>query len=110
MSWVNEWGLLTAQTMEFVRSVAGTKPQPEARTEFSTLDEIGRIDKPVAVVPSRQAVRLPRDEVRDEIQGRVAAFRSHQQLFQRERDGYFNSVLAKTRLSTSDQAKLPTTK
>ena len=32
-----------------------------------------------------------------EIQGRVAAFRAHQQAFLRERDAYFHAVLEKAR-------------
>ncbi len=110
MTWVNERDLLIAQTMAFVKSVTGNRPEPEARIELTTVDEIHGVETPVAVVPTSYTLRLPRDEVRDEIQGRVAAFRAHQQLFQRERDDYFSSVLAKARARTSSNPKVPGTK
>jgi hypothetical protein len=37
----------------------------------------------------------------------VAAFRAHQQLFDRERDAYFKSVLTRVRASTGSQPKPP---
>jgi hypothetical protein len=58
-------------------------------------------------------VQLPRpspvlrSEVREEIANRVAAFRAHQQLFHRERDAYFNSVLTRVRASTEGKPKAP---
>ncbi len=39
-------------------------------------------------------------DVRQEIRGRVAAFRAHQELFHRERDAYYKSVLTRVRAST----------
>jgi hypothetical protein len=39
-------------------------------------------------------------DVRQEIRGRVAAFRAHQELFHRERDAYCNSVLTRVRAAT----------
>jgi hypothetical protein len=45
--------------------------------------------------------------MREEIQGRVAAFRAHQQLFDRERDAYFKSVLTRVRAPTGSQPKPP---
>ena len=39
-------------------------------------------------------------DVRQEIRGRVAAFRAHQELFHRERDAYYNSVLTRVRAAT----------
>jgi hypothetical protein len=38
-----------------------------------------------------------RSDVRKEIQTRIAAFQAHQHRFNRERDAYYNSVLAKAR-------------
>ena len=107
MTWANERDLLIAQTMAFVQSVTGTKPEPEARIEFPSLNELDSAERPVAVVPTSHALRLPQSEVREEIQGRVAAFRAHQQLFQRERDDYFNSTLAKAGARTGSQPKVP---
>jgi hypothetical protein len=37
----------------------------------------------------------------------VAAFRAHQQLFHRERDAYFNAVLAKLRAPAESRPKAP---
>jgi hypothetical protein len=50
-------------------------------------------------------VRL--SEVREEIRGRVAAFRAHQELFHRERDEYCNSVLTKLRATTGHAPTAP---
>jgi hypothetical protein len=46
-------------------------------------------------------------DVRQEIRGRVAAFRAHQELFHRERDAYCNSVLTRVRASTSHAPSAP---
>ena len=46
-------------------------------------------------------------DVRQEIRGRVAAFRAHQELFHRQRDAYYNSVLTRVRASTSHSSSAP---
>jgi hypothetical protein len=46
-------------------------------------------------------------DVRQEIRGRVAAFRAHQELFHRERDAYYNSVLTRVRASTGHASGAP---
>jgi hypothetical protein len=46
-------------------------------------------------------------DVRQEIRGRVAAFRAHQELFHRERDAYYNSVLTRVRAATGHAAGTP---
>jgi hypothetical protein len=112
MTWARERDLLIAQTMSFVQSMAGKKPEAEARpaearpevqTKFTPLDEIERVARPVEMVPMTRPSPALRNEIREEIQGRVAAFRAHQQLFHREREAYFNSVLAKVRASIGSQ-------
>jgi hypothetical protein len=60
--------------------------------------ETGQIARPSPVRVS---------DVRQEIHGRVAAFRAHQELFHRERDEYYNSVLTKVRASTGQAPKAP---
>lgn len=110
MTWANERDLLIAETLAFVQSVTATKLELENPIESATFDENDSVEIPVAFVPTNNALRLPRDEVRDEIQGRVTAFRARQQLFQRERDDYFNSVLAKARARTGSQPEVPGTK
>ena len=110
MTWKNERDVLIAQTLAFVQSDTGKKPEPEAQIEYTPLDELESAERPVEVVPMSHDLRLPQNEFREEIQGRVAAFRAHQQLFQRERDDYFNSVLAKARAKTSIDPKCAGTK
>ena len=111
MKWTEERDLLIAQTEAFVQSVAGNGQQPEigtraqARIEFTPVVEIEKVERPIERVPVTRP--LPRDDVREEIQGRVAAFRAHQQLFHRDRDAYFNSVLARLRDSTQGPPKAP---
>ena len=46
-------------------------------------------------------------DFRQEIRGRVAAFRAHQELFHRERDDYYNSVVTRLRASTDHAHKAP---
>jgi ferredoxin-NADP reductase len=46
-------------------------------------------------------------DVRQEIRGRVAAFRAHQELFHRERNEYCESVLTRVRASTGHALKAP---
>ena len=46
-------------------------------------------------------------DVRQEIRGRVAAFRAHQELFHRERDAYYNSVLTRVRAATGHASRAP---
>src|SRR4051812_23896699 len=111
MNWAKERDLLVAQTMSFVQSITGNKAQPaarETRIELAPLDQIGKIDCPVTIV---QAAARPspasRNELREEIRGRVAAFRAHQQIYDRERDVYFNAVLTKARASIRDPLSPP---
>jgi hypothetical protein len=120
MSWQKERDLLIAQTMSFVQSITGKKPddeaRPETRIEFTPVDRIESAERPIEIVPAARPIEIVpvarpsqdlRREIRDEIQGRVAAFRAHQQLFHRERDAYFNSVLTKARASTEGKPKAP---
>ena len=112
MSWVKERDLLIAQTMAFVQSVAGKKPEiearPEARVQFTPVEATKAVQRPVEIVsPVDRPSPAFRSEVREEIRGRVAAFRAHQQLFEREREAYFNAVLARARASTGNQPKRP---
>ena len=120
MKWAKERDLLIAQTMAFVQSIAGSAKPSEIETraearvklapveftaaKFVSSDEFEKVERPVEVVPVMRRP-LPRSEIREEIQGRVAAFRAHQQLFDRDRDAYFNSVLARLRASTPSQPK-----
>ena len=127
MKWIKERDLLIAQTMAFVQSVAGKKPAAEARdvpqevlfqsplTKSAPVDEVAGVERPAQALPidplqieplqiksapiARPSPVLS-DDVRQEIRGRVAAFRAHQELFHRERDKYYNSVLTRFRTPT----------
>jgi hypothetical protein len=126
MKWIKERDLLIAQTMAFVQSVAGKKPAAEARdvpqevlfqsplSKSTPVDEISGVERPAEAlqiaafqIEPSQIESAPIDrpspvlsDVRQEIRGRVAAFRAHQELFHRERDKYYNSVLTRFRTST----------
>jgi hypothetical protein len=98
MNWAKERDLLIAQTMTFVQSITGKKPDLEAREsriEFAPLDKIETVARPIEIIQASRPV--PRSGLREEIQGRVAAFRAHQQLFDRERDAYCKAVLTRVR-------------
>jgi hypothetical protein len=111
MKWAKERDLLVAQTMTIVQSITGKKPEAEtraeARIEFTPVDEIEEVERPVDIIQATRPSPVYRSELRDEIQGRVAAFRAHQQLFDRERDAYFKSVLTKVRAPIGSQPKPP---
>jgi hypothetical protein len=95
-----EHDLLIAQTMAFVQSVTGKTTEAEGEIEPIPLDEPAKVERPVETVAIARPTPVRHSELRDEIQGRVAAFRAHQELFNRGRDEYCDSVLAKVRLST----------
>jgi hypothetical protein len=134
MKWIKERDLLIAQTMAFVQSVAGKKATAEARevarevrieptrVESAQRDEIAQVERLSETVPIKtqriealkiEAVQITRpspvrvSDVRQEIRGRVAAFRAHQELFHRERDEYYNSVVTRLRASTDHAPKVP---
>jgi hypothetical protein len=110
MNWAKERDLLIAQTMSFVQSITGNKAQPvarETRIELAPLDQIEKIERPVTIVQVPRPLPASRSELREEIRGRVAAFRAHQQIHDRERDLYFNAVLTKARASIRDPLNPP---
>lgn len=117
MSWTKERDLLISQTMAFVKSIAPnseTDARAKSRPEFPAMPRVAK-ETPAAkvetverLVEGNQMTRplpLPRLGMREEIQGRVAAFRAHQQVFHRERDAYFHAVLDKARASTGRSSK-----
>lgn len=110
MKWVVERDLLIAQTMAFVQSVTGKKPEAEAQLESpsSPVVQIEQPESPAEVVETSRRPLVARSPVREEIEGRVAAFRAHQQRFDRERDRHFNSVLTGIRAAITDPSRAPT--
>ena len=128
MKWIKERDLFIAQTMAFVQSVTGKKPATEAReaprdvlfqsplAQSAPLDaddrsvetfkvetlQAGTAQTGTSKTDTAQVARPSPvlSDVRQEIRGRVAAFRAHQELFHRERDAYCNSVLTRVRAAT----------
>jgi hypothetical protein len=104
MKWKIERDLLIAQTMAFVQSVTGKTEvggrEVEGRVESIPLAEPNEMERPVEAAAIARPSPVRHSELREEIRGRVAAFRAHQELFNRDRDEYCNSVLAKVRAAT----------
>jgi hypothetical protein len=107
MKWKKERDLLIAQTMAFVQSVAGKTTEVEGRVESIPLDEPDEVKRAVETIAITRPSPVRRSELREEIRGRVAAFRAHQELFNRNRDEYCDSVLAKVRASTEHPTEAP---
>ncbi len=120
MKWVRERDLLIAQTMAFVQAVSGKKPAAEVRPEAKN-----RIDREleaivekalVAAAPARnerilefpKMSALPPSDFRQEVQSRIALFRTHQQRFHKERDEFFVATMAQLRAPKKDHTR-PTT-
>ena len=116
MKWMRERDLLIAQTMAFVQSVTGRKPEADmfARADLPTVTPTRLPDveamlaegispaeapKPVlsATVPPLRPAR--RSEYQSEIQARVEKFRAHQARFNREREAYCSATMAKMQAS-----------
>jgi hypothetical protein len=110
MKWVMERDLLIAQTMAFVESVTGKKPEAVAQVEspVSPGVEFEQLKSPVEVAPTPRKAPAAQSPIREEIEGRVAAFRAHQQRFDRERDKHFNSVLTGIRAAITDSSTAST--
>jgi hypothetical protein len=110
MKWKKERDLLIAQTMAFVQSVAGTATEAKATdargpVEPVPLDEPAEVVRPVEALPVVRVSPARYSELREEVRGRVAAFRAHQELFLRDRDEYCDSILAKVRAATGQPPK-----
>ena len=123
MKWMRERDLLIAQTMAFVQSVTGKKPEAEntlatsitllpvetARLPLETsstasapapLHDIAALLAMSGAVAERPKPAPParpdlREEFRSEIKARVANFRAHQERFSREREAYCSATMAK---------------
>jgi hypothetical protein len=101
MTWKTERDLLIAQTMAFVRSVTGKAADAESPPERSPPS----LASPREVLAPAPVSSYKQSDLREEIQRRVAAFRARQQLFDRDRDAYFNATLAKARAINEQAAK-----
>jgi hypothetical protein len=113
MKWIRERDALIAQTLAFVQSVTGRKEEmllperapvaPATGVEVTSLPamQAPEVDQlPQALPPPQPFEVLPPRRSGDflsEVQARVASFRKHQERFEREREEYCQSTLAKVR-------------
>src|SRR4051794_30271959 len=113
MKWMRERDLLIAQTMAFVQSVTGKKPDADklfanahplatgeavdAPASF-TPDLEGLLANTTVTAPLPKPVQVARPDTRvdfqSEIRARVANFRAHQERFSREREAYCSATMA----------------
>jgi hypothetical protein len=124
MEWVKERDLLIAQTLAFVQSVTGNRLEAEAysaaaeskaRIAAAPIDATRIVGPPESIpVPRAESLPAPRtafaEDLRAEMQSRVARFRAHQERFTREREAYCSATLAKARAGTGDAATAPSSK
>jgi len=123
MKWMRERDLLIAQTMAFVQSVTGRKPEAEvfARTDIPAVTPTRLPDVEAmlaeaisAPLPQKTAVAAApppvrpagRSDYQNEIQARVDKFRAHQAKFSREREAYCSATMAKMQ-ATLDKYPVP---
>jgi hypothetical protein len=111
MNWKQEHDLLIAQTMAFAQSVNSRAAQAGSRLESARVEnaavETTRLEPSPMKAPAEAAPRVEPHPValpslryaslREEIRGRVAAFRAHQEMIRRDRDEYYKAVLARVR-------------
>lgn len=133
MKWMRERDLLIAQTMAFVQSVTGKRPDADKfganPALFASLEAPAPVDAPnpvagsmpdieamlaetiaAAVEPPKPAL-IARPEMKvdfqSEIRARVANFRAHQERFNREREAYCSATMAKVQASLREDVGLP---
>jgi hypothetical protein len=124
MKWMRERDLLIAQTMAFVQSVSGRKPEAEVftRTDIVPVTPARLPDveamlaaavsvPPPAASPVPEAARpLPparpagRGEYRNEIQARVEKFRAQQAKLNQEREAYCSATMARMQATLNKSA------
>jgi hypothetical protein len=117
MKWMMERDALIAQTKAFIESVAsrsadtaklGTGPvrndPPPPPSEPPTSPAPSVRASEAAPKLDSAALARPLDQVSmtAEIRSRIAAFRAHQERFNRERHEYFNATLARLRASIDE--------
>ena len=114
MKWIKERDLFIAQTMAFVQSVTGKKPDAEQAFETAVIDaseEKQTIEHTMKTVEPRNSVQVSpvnaSIDFRSEMQARVANFRAHQERFNREREAYCSATLAKARAGIANDASAP---
>jgi hypothetical protein len=114
MQWIKERDALIAQTLAFVQSVTGKKPDAEQAFETAVIDaseEKQTIEHTMKTVEPRNSVEVSpvnaSIDFRSEMQARVANFRAHQERFNREREAYCSATLVKARAGIANDASAP---
>ena len=117
MTWVKERDPLIAQTLAFVQSVTGKKPEAERSVEAIKAAAINKVEEKQTIEHKIKAAEPPNSievsrvnvsiDFRTEMQARVANFRAHQERFHREREAYFSATLAKARAAIANDASAP---
>jgi hypothetical protein len=130
MKWMKERDLLIAQTMAFVQSVTGKKPDADKLFAKSatlaapeTVTPAGAPATPAAYIPNIEALladttaeplrpaQIARPDIKQdfqsEIRARVANFRANQERFSREREAYCSTTMAKVHASLREHAQPP---
>jgi len=134
MKWMRERDALIAQTMAFVQSVTGKKPEgleasaaetpvaPVAATAFvpniealladkSVTSEAVASETPKPAQIARPDIQITHPERKgdfpSEIRDRVANFRAHQERFSREREAYCSDTMAKVQASLRELTQPP---
>jgi len=133
MKWMKERDLLIAQTMAFVQSVTGKKPDAKLFANNSAASSVAEASQPadapsleapaafipdldalladttIAVAPPKPAAARPdvRVDFQSEIKARVANFRAHQERFHREREAYCSATMAKVHAALREDAVPP---
>lgn len=121
MKWMQERDLLIAQTMAFVQSVTGKKPDADALMAAPTAEQaptagvsvtaieailvetIAIAEPPRPVRPIQVALPDLRGDFQSEIKARIANFRAHQQRFLKEREEYCSATMAKVRAALDER-------
>ena len=127
MKWMKERDLLIAQTMAFVQSVTGKKPDADMLVAATPPEQPAFMPAPaptpapaVAAPPAEtaaeplKAVQPPqfakldiRGDFGSEVRARVATFRAHQERFLREREEYCSTTMAKVRAALRENIEPP---
>lgn len=119
MKWIRERDALIAQTMAFVQSVTGKKddlhppeiPMATAAASVVPVNTVVEIEPLQASAPTEPSpVSRPlaaSQDVRIEMQARIANFRKHQERFEREREEYYAATLTKLRATIRDASPRP---
>ena len=121
MKWMQERDLLIAQTMAFVQSVTGKKPDADAfmaapkaeqaptagvsvtAIEAILVETIAITEPPKPARPIQVALPDLRGDFQSEIKARIANFRAHQQRFLKEREEYCSATMAKVRAALDER-------